>query len=1105
MIARVTFALSVALVAPAARAHAQIPVTAADINPNQSTLDATDPDGASGGRVNGIGVDVATAGTFYAASEWGGVHKSTDNGLTWRHLDGHTPTATWDVMVAPTNSNRVYATSFFDGRTASRAGINVSSDGGVTWTHPASATPPANFCAAEARRAEPAAFGIAIDPADANDVYIGTNCGLAVSTDAGSNWAFIDPTPADRADNVWDVVVHDGGIIDLCGDDGHQRSVDGGATWTTAATAPLTAGRCSIAVSPDEAYVLFAVAGTTIFESDDGGANWTAGAYANPSPQGRIPFVATNQRAGVTYDLWFGDVSLHRGTCTTPAMPAPGGAVRCNASAAWAGGFTRFVAGGHDDTADIAFNPAAATDACPVLFSSDGGVYRNTVGASPACHTPRWAQPNVTPHGLWNFGFNGVGRPGAGPEDLYMGNQDNGTFGTLTAGATAPAWNNQRCCDGFDMAAEATRVLTTVCCNAGVTRLRVSAPGLAGPGPLINTPPPGQLLGFQQLENIVNFGADDYAVVTSTGVFVTDNVGANPVVWTQLGAASTPGGACGIQVSFVGTTPTFLVKNNGCNGDTAGTLWRHQGAAAGGTWVQVNGPGGGFGVYSVDATDPQRIFASQLTGAGAPRMVITRNGGATWTPMPVLDSMMTGGGDFMARTTLGPTSFTGFNGYPQPSLVALDPDDPDILAAGGVDSGVFLSVNGGTRWERVTDPLTPGTSGRPHIPRPRYAHFDHDPAGDDVNLFLGTQGRGAWRLTFTKILVPEIQVPPLEPLRACVGASDHGTLKVCNTSKGDLIVGGIASSNPEFSVAAPSGGFPVSISHDFCFPFPVTFTPAGPGPRTANFVIASNDSNFPNLTVTAEGAGTQTDVRVTGSTAFGVASAWTRSEQTVSVCNTGECPLTVSSAALGAGCSDFALIANPFPATLPSSTCVDLGIEFTPVLGGPRSCSLTINTSDPDTPVITRSLTGRMAPFLTVHAGLAVPHGALNTVADLGSTLNVGLVNYWRPKWAWDLRLGRSIFKGAGAADDTKTWSALANVRHSFTPAATVRPFVNAGGGLYHFRPGGVEGGLNLGIGLGVPTGRRLSIEGTYNFNLVFTASPDLKFSQFQLGVKLSF
>ena len=301
-----------------------------------------------------------------------------------------------------------------------------------------------------------------------------------MSTDAGVTWTFIDPTPGDTAGDITDVIVHHAGIIDVCGDDGHLRSTNGGTTWTTAPAVPLPGGQCSLAVSPDEDYVLFAVVGTSIFESDDAGQTWP-GTYANPSAQGRIPFLATNQRAGNTYDLWFGDVRLHRGTCTTPAAPAQGGAQRCNASGAWAGPFTRSV-GAHDDSGDIAFAPNVASDACPVLFASDGGVYRNTLAASPACHTPVWIQPTVTPHALWNYTFAGVSRPGAAVEHLYFGNQDNGTFGATNGGAAAVTWNNERCCDGFDANGDPLRGVTTVCCFGGgrATRLFLSAPGLVG-------------------------------------------------------------------------------------------------------------------------------------------------------------------------------------------------------------------------------------------------------------------------------------------------------------------------------------------------------------------------------------------------------------------------------------------------------------------------------------------------------------------------------------------------------------------------------------------------------------------------------------------------
>lgn len=1081
-------------------AGAQIPVTFTDINADQSTLDPTNPNGASGGRVTGIGVDVASPGTYYAASEWGGLFKSTDGGLTWAHLPGHVPTATWDVAVDPGNSNRVFATSFYDGKATTLAGISVSTDAGVTWSRPATATPPAAFNCVATRRAEPHAFGISFDPDDPNDVYIGTNCGLAVSNNLGATWNFIDPTPATTATDIWDVVVHDGGIIDVCGDDGHLRSTTGGASWTTAAASPLPNGLCSLAVSPDEPYVLFATVGPTVFESDDGGQSWPF-SYAIPNGGGRIPFVATNQRTGATYDLWAGAQRLFRGVCTTPAPANPGGARRCNLPAAW----VNEIAGAHFDSGDIAFNPTVAVDACPTLYSSDGGVFRNTTLVNPFCHAPTWQQPNVTPHALWNFDFELVSRAGVNPEDIYHGNQDNGSFGALDGGAPSPTWTNERCCDGFDVAADSNQVVNTICCFAGATRLFLSSPGYIGPTAQI-AGPPGALRAFDHLDSIANFGPDDYLVITSQGVFVTDDITAAVIDWDEIGAASTPFSPCGVQVSRQAGAPVFFVKSGGCDGDVAGGLFRYQGAAPGGTWQQVPSPpgGGGFGVFSVDANDPDRIIGSHLGGIGGPRMAMTLDGGANWHGLPALDDLMTGGGEFPYANTTGPDFFTNFTGYPQPTLVKISPLDTDIVVAGGADSGVFLSTNGGTRWQRVTDPFTPGVTGTPHIPRPFYAEFDDDAPGDEINLFLGTRGRGVWRLAFEKVPMPEIQIPaPLHFGDVCVGDTARETLEVCNTSAGDLVVSQIVSSNPEFVVTEPSSGFPVTISHDFCFPFEVEFTPAAAGPRSATLTVSSNDPNFPEVDVDADGNGTVPDVRVTGSTDYGVISAWRPAERTVSICNLGDCDLNVVSATID--CADFALVADPLPASLPESACLDLVVRFTPSAEGVTTCELTVTTDDPDTPVIQRTLTARTPPFFSLHAGLVDPQGSFGNIAKQGSTYNLDFVYHFRPKWAWDVRLGFSSFDGRAGLPDTDLWNLSANARFTINPPDPARVFLNGGLGLYHFDPGDFEGGGNLGLGLNVPVSRRFAFEATFNYHWAFTASPTLEFGQIQAGFLVSF
>ncbi|MCB1037635.1 MAG: hypothetical protein KDD47_27635, partial [Acidobacteria bacterium] len=667
----------------------------------------------------------------------------------------------------PGTPSRIYATSFFDGRVNSRSGINVSNDGGATWLHPPTSNPPSGFCANAADQVERAAFGIDFDPGNPANVFIGTSCGLARSTDSGATWTYVDPTPAaGSATRVWDVLALGGGVLHVCGDDGHLRSGDGGNTWVPGSG--LSSGRCSLAVSPDEPYVVFAVVGTSIFETENadapGGASWTQ-TRTNPSPQGRVPFVETNQRSDAgpdnVFDLWFGDVSLFRVSCTTPAPPAPGGSPRCGTaqSPAWVGGFTR-GAGGHDDTGALLFDPLAANDACPLLMSSDGGVYFNT-DTTADCHNPDWEQPNVTPHALWPFAMSGSDRAGGADEDLYFGNQDNGLFGTTTAGGASPSWHNEVCCDGFDAAGDPAGGVYTVCCFGGggrSNRVFRTAPGFFSASELTTYPPGGLTPTFDFPDSIVHYGGGNYAMVTRDctagvsgcpaadgGVFITSNIDANPVVWTELGNLSEPPTAslCAVQVALSGADPTFFVQTGSCNNSTTTDRFFKFTPGIGAVWTELLLPAGGVGVFAVHPKDPQRLLASGLT-AGGGAMFSSADGGASWSPVPALDDLMTGGGEFPFKNQRGPTRFTGFNGYWQPSLVAFD-GDSDLVVAGGQDSGVFPSLNGGTAWQRISDPLTSDVSGVPHLPRPRYAYFDTE-TGEPQRIFIGSQGKGIWRI-----------------------------------------------------------------------------------------------------------------------------------------------------------------------------------------------------------------------------------------------------------------------------------------------------------------------------------------------------------------------
>ena len=151
----------------------------------------------------------------------------------------------------------------------------------------------------------------------------------------------------------------------------------------------------------------------------------------------------------------------------------------------------------------------------------------------------------------------------------------------------------------------------------------------------------------------------------------------------------------------------------------------------------------GFGVFSVDKRNPSRMAASVL-GSNIVQMVISTDSGTTWSNLNSLDAAMTGHGTYKYVNSFGPTDFTGFGGYAQPTLVAFSPFYTDTLVAAGADSGVFLSRDSGVTWSVITD--NSGTTSNPIVPRAKFASFDR--GGGNLSVFLGTQGRGVWKLDY---------------------------------------------------------------------------------------------------------------------------------------------------------------------------------------------------------------------------------------------------------------------------------------------------------------------------------------------------------------------
>src|SRR5262245_27036280 len=255
-----------------------------DINPSQSN---DGNNGGSSGRVQ----HVSAASDFsrvYAATEWGGLYTSFDQGNTWVKINSFTPSVTWDVKVDPRNSQRVYATSAYDGRVAaqSQSGISISDDAGNSWRRVDIPTLDTLPCALFQAQTNPSGWQIAIMPKSSQFVFAGTNCGLGRSLDGGGSWSFVDPSPGDgSAEQVFAVIAQDRQTVDVMTSKGHFRSPDNGNTWSPVPAGPGPAADAApggpgvgpgsgLAASPRESYVLFAENVTSIWESDDGGLTW---------------------------------------------------------------------------------------------------------------------------------------------------------------------------------------------------------------------------------------------------------------------------------------------------------------------------------------------------------------------------------------------------------------------------------------------------------------------------------------------------------------------------------------------------------------------------------------------------------------------------------------------------------------------------------------------------------------------------------------------------------------------------------------------------------------------------------------------------------------
>ncbi len=259
-----------------------------------------------GGRIEAVDSPRGKPGIIYAGVGSGGVWKSVNGGLSWRHVFAEESTfAVGDVTVDPSDGDVVWVgtgEAHLGGMSYDGTGVFRSQDGGETWR---------NMGLVDSARIGK----VLVHPSSSEVVHVAVigprggaheGRGVHVSRDGGETWERTlhagphvgiidlvrDPFDPDRLWAAgWDRRRNGGG--------GVFRSKDGGATWTKLGGGLLEGkdvGRVAIAAAASERDVLYALmvdhsppgegrydVGGALFRSNDGGDTWarTAGSYVD--------------------------------------------------------------------------------------------------------------------------------------------------------------------------------------------------------------------------------------------------------------------------------------------------------------------------------------------------------------------------------------------------------------------------------------------------------------------------------------------------------------------------------------------------------------------------------------------------------------------------------------------------------------------------------------------------------------------------------------------------------------------------------------------------------------------------------------------------------
>jgi hypothetical protein len=667
-----------------------------------------------GGRVNSVAVNPVNGNEMFVASETGGLFKSTDAGLHWRHIDPLPVIFTQSVVYLP--SGAVLVSSKADFRKTNGGGVWRSGNGEDNWTQTLTDTVPGERLNA---------YEISVQPATGT-VFVGTSHGLFQSINGGVSWQDQQVAGDPRFISILaanDAVYTGGpsGVRILVG--AHSDQVfNVGSVLEMHAFAPWPqAGKVFFVNSAGHLYYKSVLTGWASVESAPPAGNCEG-----------IPFIKAVERP-VEGREWLYLYFSNRCGLYTLVVPVDYSTL---GSATW------HVADVDEDAPrDLALN----ADGDPVLLGTTAGLHNRPNGLSA------WRLVG----GGRNGGFNalqinevkGQLLDGNLRADLYIGTQDNKLWAWPLQTPNDPLLSHGSEGHFIELATRDVAPLSDCKMTFVVDEQRKKseelfngledwsdAPGEDGAPAMIRQ---GQYV--QQVKG--THSGDGLALTRACGrgwePFALFNE--EPRDLPKLARAGDPGDPASTDVVYQAYKASggrnLLMRIERPVAATGGVTPHYPAMTDFGSiginptmfaWYQV---------YAVDPGEPLHLIAADVAGEV---MRKSNNGGEDWKAMTEFTDQVLGT-DFIFRAALNGPAVGEI--FPLVTAVSFSPQDPRLVLAGTSQAGIFTSADKGETWTKIpnSERMTEVTS------------FYWETAN---TVFVSTYGRGLWKMRNRRIAAP---------------------------------------------------------------------------------------------------------------------------------------------------------------------------------------------------------------------------------------------------------------------------------------------------------------------------------------------------------------